>query len=272
MIRRQLRAMGCARFDLGILPDAGDMMLREGQRTTEIEKLIKWLRHENARGAHIYIRPAGTHSLSLIDDLTVGAIDRVRAEGFEPAVVVETSPNNFQAWLNHGRVLETAMSTRAAKYLAERFGGDPSSADCRHFGRLAGFINPKPERRLPSGLQPFTRLRSATGWVYSRAPEILANIENSKKDETVATEQSRMQHRHPQHVEEGRLNIFTLIPSMVVIFTAPTWRGRSMPPVVVFDCSRSKPRFSRYVISPRKAEEDGNWITCSGPPERPSLG
>src|SRR5262245_25557777 len=28
----------------------------------------------------------------------------MRKTGFEPAVVVETSPNNFQVWLNHGRV------------------------------------------------------------------------------------------------------------------------------------------------------------------------
>jgi RepB DNA-primase N-terminal domain len=67
----------------------------------------------------------------------------MKAERFEPAVVVETSPNTFQAWLNHGQVLDAAASTRAAKTLAERFGGDPSSTDWRHFGRLAGFTNPR---------------------------------------------------------------------------------------------------------------------------------
>ena len=92
---------------------------------------------------------------------------------------METSPNNFQAWLNHGQVLEAATSTRAAKALVERFGGDPSSADWRHFGRLAGFTNPKRERQLPSGLRPFARLRSATGRVYSRAAEFLAGIKIS---------------------------------------------------------------------------------------------
>jgi RepB DNA-primase from phage plasmid len=76
----QLSAMGCERFDLGILPDAGGMILRERQRAIDIEKVIKWLRRENARGAHIYIRPAGTHSLSLIDDLTAEAIDRMKAD------------------------------------------------------------------------------------------------------------------------------------------------------------------------------------------------
>jgi len=102
LVRAQLRAMSCERFDLGIRRDAGEMILREGQGAIEVEATIKWLRHENAKGAHIYIRPGGLHGLSLIDDLTVEAIDRMKVEGFEPAVVVETSPNNFQAWLNHG--------------------------------------------------------------------------------------------------------------------------------------------------------------------------
>jgi RepB DNA-primase from phage plasmid len=95
----------------------------------------------------------------------------MKAEGFEPAVV-ETSPNNFQAWLNHGQVLDALASTRAATQLAEQFGGDLSSADWRDFGRLAGCTNPKPERQLPSGMLPFARLRSATGRVYSKAAVI----------------------------------------------------------------------------------------------------
>ena len=59
-------------------------------------------------------------------------------------------------------MLAEALSTQAAKHLAERFGGDLGSADWRHFGRLAGFTNPKPNRRLASGLQPFARLLEAS--------------------------------------------------------------------------------------------------------------
>jgi len=123
--------------------------------------------------------------LSLLDDLTAEAIERMKAEGFEPAAVVETSPHNFQVWLNHGEILLAARSTAAAKELAERFGGDPSSADWRHFGRLAGFTNPKPERRLASGLRPFTRLRSAKGHVYSSAAEFLTGIGKNDESATV---------------------------------------------------------------------------------------
>ncbi len=185
LVRAQLRAMGCARFDLGVRRDGGEMVLREEQDAFAVVDAVKWLRHENAKGAHVYIRPAGVHSLSLLDDLTAEAIERMKAEGFEPAAVVETSPNNFQVWLNHGQVLGVTTSTAVAKQLAARFGGDPSSADWRHFGRLAGFTNPKPERQLPSGLRPFARLRSAKGRVYSQAVEFLSGIVKNAAPATV---------------------------------------------------------------------------------------
>jgi hypothetical protein len=79
----------------------------------------------------------------------------------------------FRAWLNHGQVLDTAASALAAKALAERIRDDPSSADWRNFGRLAGFTNPKRERRLSSGMWPFTWLRSATGQVHSKTAEFI---------------------------------------------------------------------------------------------------
>ena len=62
------------------------------------------------------------------------------------------------------------MSSWAAKELAKRFGGDLSSADWRHFGRLAGFTNRKHERVLPNGLGPFVRLRQCEGKIYNWAP------------------------------------------------------------------------------------------------------
>lgn len=68
-VRVHLKAMGCAHFDLGIRRDTGEMILREGQGALQVEQAIKWLRHETAKGAHIYIRPAGMHPFDLIDDL-----------------------------------------------------------------------------------------------------------------------------------------------------------------------------------------------------------
>jgi len=175
-IRRQLAAMGCARVDLGALSQSGRMILAEYCSAKVISTALRWLRRENAQGAHIFIRPSGIHRLSLVDDLTADAIAMMKRTGFEPALVVETSPANFQAWLKHGRILDQATSTTAAKELVRHFGGDPSSADWRHFGRLAGFTNQKPRRRLPNGLQPFVKLRECTGRIYAATKEFLDDI------------------------------------------------------------------------------------------------
>ena len=107
--------------------------------------------------------------------------------GFQPALVVETSPQNFQVWLNHGRTLDRNMSSWAAKELAKRFGGDLSSADWRHFGRLAGFTNRKPERLLPNGLAPFVRLRQCEGRTYDAAHEFLEEVKSLAEKAVAAT-------------------------------------------------------------------------------------
>ena len=187
----QLEAMGAATFDIGVKRFDGPMLLREGWGVRQVLKSLLWLRRENLNRGHIYVRPAGLHGLSLVDDLKTDALAQMKAEGFEPAVVVETSPGNLQAWLKHGAPLDEATSTRAAQLLAAHFGGDPGSADWRHFGRLAGFTNPKPNRRLASGLQPFSRLLEAGGQVYQQAPVFIAEVRAAMAAEAVSENGAR---------------------------------------------------------------------------------
>jgi hypothetical protein len=148
-------------------------------RTWDSESLLRsvgWLRLQNLHGRNIYIRPKGEHPLSLLDDLTSQAIEQMKSEGFNPAVVVETSLGNFQAWVNHGEVLPKDLSTRAARVLSQKFRGDPSSADWRHFGRLAGFTNRKNIHRRNDGLSPFVKLIEVTGEVYPQASAFLSDL------------------------------------------------------------------------------------------------
>jgi DNA primase RepB-like protein len=70
------------------------------------------------------------------------------------------------------------MSIWAAKELAKRFGGDLSSADWHHFGRLAGFTNQKPKRRLQTGLPPFVRLHECDGRTHTAAREFLEDVKS----------------------------------------------------------------------------------------------
>src|SRR5271154_6444168 len=95
----QLEALGAELFDIGVKRIDGTMVLREGWGAKQVLKSLLWLRRENLNRGHIYVRPAGTHGLSLADALKAAALVRMKADGFVPAAGVETSPGNFQAWL-----------------------------------------------------------------------------------------------------------------------------------------------------------------------------
>lgn len=180
-IERQVEAMGAEVFEVGLFKPGAtpEMMPRTWDKATLLRS-VGWLKYQNSQGRNIYIRPKGEHSLSLIDDLTRESVDRMKREGFEPCVVVETSPGNFQAWVNHGRVLPKAESTAAARALAERFGGDKGAADWRHFGRLAGLTNRKSKYQEPNGQFPFVRLLDGSpGLVYSTAAAFLKEVHAS---------------------------------------------------------------------------------------------
>ncbi len=163
-VATQVRAMGCTSYEIGVLDAAQGLMLLRTWTVAELEHGIAWLKRVNAHGHDIYIRPAGSVGLILLDDLDQAAIARLTHDGLQPAVVVETSPGNYQAWL---RVAEQPIApeqaTMVARILVERYGGDPASADWRHFGRLAGFTNRKPKHRQESGMQPFVLVQQAAG-------------------------------------------------------------------------------------------------------------
>lgn len=183
-VEQQIAAMGCEVYEIGLykphVPGTDtrepEMLPRTWDRATLI-KSVPWLRYQNSQGRNIYIRPKGEHHLSMVDDLTADAVRRMRAEGFGPTLVVETSPGNFQAWLNHAQVLPQRVSTIAARTLATKFGGDNGAADWRHFGRLAGFTNRKVKYQSQDGAYPFVQIIEArSDHVYAAAREFVANV------------------------------------------------------------------------------------------------
>ena len=201
VVERQLEAMASDVFEVGLFkpdaPEGAAIMVPRVWDTASLLKSIPWLRHENSDGRHIYVRPHGEHHLSLIDDLTPEAVRTMKREGFGPALVVETSPGNLQAWLRHADTLDRETSTAAARALAHRFGGDTGAADWRHYGRLSGFTNRKAKYRHPiTGLHPFVRLVEASGDVFSEAPRFIENI------------REQIEARHCEEAEWGAGRIF----------------------------------------------------------------
>lgn len=198
-VRKQMAAMVAGTFEVGIFDSDTERMILRTWNEEALFKSIAWLRFENLKGRNIYIRPAGTHSLSLVDDLTADSIARMKREGFAPALVVETSPRNFQAWLQHGGTLDKALSTAVAKALAKRFHGDQGSADWRHFGRLAGFTNRKEKYRQPQGRFPYVRLVETTGTTYQEAISFVPQVQAAlTKQIERAAELRRRLHSNPQ--------------------------------------------------------------------------
>ena len=188
-LQRQIAALDVPRFEVGIREaKTGQMMNREWSRA-EVEQSTAWLKRMNAKGNDIYIRPAGEHGLVLMDDLTPGALRNMARDGFAPAATVETSPGNFQAWVKlSDKALPADVRHIAARGLAQRYGGDPNSADSRHYGRLAGFTNQKPEH-TQEGRQPYVLARGCEGRTASAAPAYLAHIGQAR--DTAQAQQER---------------------------------------------------------------------------------
>jgi len=165
---------------------------------------IPLMKAHNARCAHIYIRPAGEHRYTVLDDLSAEAVEQLAADGFEPCAVVETSPGNFQAWLKHGDVYPAALSTFVAQTLARRYGADPNAADWRRFGRLPGFTNCKPKYRKANGLYPYVLLRSNSGVEFSSAARFclevtkLYQLNKQQREARAAQHQSKPVHTSGQ--------------------------------------------------------------------------
>jgi hypothetical protein len=160
---------------------------REWQ-ASEVIKALDWLKQQNHSGCHIYVRPSRSHAsrLILVDDLNPSTLAKMRSGPHTPAVIVQTSPANFQAWLKLANDEPADVRRHIARFLAHEYGGDPNSADAAHYGRLAGFTNRKPEHVDEAGRLPFVLLDSYNGQVASGSAELV-----SLAQQAVAHEQAQ---------------------------------------------------------------------------------
>ena len=131
------------------------------------ESTVRFLRIRNREGCDVYLQPyadnrnAGYILLDL-DHADAATLERMRINGHQPCVMLQTSPGHLQAWIQVSAVcLEPAMATTISRQLAHTYGGDLASADWRHLGRLAGFTNQKPLRHQSNGYAPWVRLLHA---------------------------------------------------------------------------------------------------------------
>ena len=178
ILRRFLRALGDCKYVFGVSSTTGVQRKTLSMEYMENDgKIIGWWRSANAAGSNIYVAPAPSNTadadaekyyaaIILVDDLTQDAVTAMYRSGYDPAAVVETSPNNFQAWVHiSSKNFAAAAIMKVARFLAKEFDGDMNAALPGQFGRLPGFTNRKDKyarMNTYGNIQfPFCRLRSA---------------------------------------------------------------------------------------------------------------
>jgi len=140
----------------------------------QIYKSIPWLKAQNFNGHDIFIRPKGSQGYIFFDDLSIRTVQRMKDDGYSPALLVESSPLNYHGWLKiSNNEISNEITTIICKEIAVKYGGDIDSADWRHYGRLAGFTNQKPEHINNNGKYPFVLLAEANGKICDKSTDLL---------------------------------------------------------------------------------------------------
>jgi len=142
-------------FEFGIRADRSDGS--SYVRTLEAsEKNTAFLRHRNAQGDDIFIRPVDHASFIFIDDL----IENNLASHFtRPGrLIVESSPGSFQVWIHSKRPL----SPEEKRHWQKSLGTDPGANSDIRWGRCPGFTNRKPKHRRDDGSYPMARIIKTT--------------------------------------------------------------------------------------------------------------
>jgi hypothetical protein len=186
-VSRQLEAMDCKRYEIGIRHPQKGMLIKMYKNASQVLGAVGWFKHKNAIGEDIYIRPARdvATSLVLIDDLDLATVRTLTDLGLQPTLVTETSAGNFQAWVRLSPDVQMpVIRTLVAERLAWELAADAKSAHFAHFGRLAGFTNCKPSRAV-NGRSPFVLIHAVTpGALIARGAELIA-LANARLREIV---------------------------------------------------------------------------------------
>jgi hypothetical protein len=201
-IAEQLSAFGCAKYEVQAIPHRGSEKRVDRLHTTDIPgvmKLRSYFGAKNMDGYDIYVRPAPVQidgvdhgqPFVFVDDLDLDQVRQLTKSGLPLAIQVESSPSNYHGWIRVGsKPLPAPELTAASQLIAKTIGGDPGAADWRHFGRLAGYTNQKPDRRLPTGQQPFVKIWGDKGHLVAKnGPALMSAARQMIQDQEAASAQ-----------------------------------------------------------------------------------
>ena len=142
------------------LVDASGKRITQPRRYShrQLIKSWKYLRYMNHQGYHVYGRPEGYEFIFIDDIPRKKLLDLVK---LKPALAMESSPNNFQAFLHLQQLPDSrAHAASICRNVCSYLDADLGSAEPDHVGRLPGFCNLKPEHQK-NGKYPLVILHHA---------------------------------------------------------------------------------------------------------------
>ena len=119
---------------------------------------IPYLKYQNAKGNHILIQPVRQEYYLLVDDLSWETICRhhkyPNGQWKTGRMIIETSPRNFQVWIQANRPLPLDEK----RYWLRKLQNDPGADPNNRWGRCPGFLNRKEKYRNQDGFYPLAKL------------------------------------------------------------------------------------------------------------------
>ncbi|WP_171238321.1 DNA-primase RepB domain-containing protein [Ruegeria sp. HKCCA5763] len=158
-LHKLVDALPCDTFDIRIISLGGKVVAWRQYTPKSFIKSADWFAAMSAQRHHVFFRPDGPLTHVLVDDISADALHLMACDGVRPSAVVETSPDNFQAWVTlSGRNHTLDVHAAACRILAEQYAGDRGSAKPTQHGRVPTTRNPKPSRALEDGTPPLVLL------------------------------------------------------------------------------------------------------------------
>ena len=153
------------------------------------------------RGENIYYTPLSEkrHHI-LIDDMSRDSLKKFQEDGFRPAVVLESSPGNYQCLLTIPK-LGTEHDRDVGNRITERLNreyGDKKLCGCIHPHRAPGFENRKPKHRREDGSFPQVKL------LFAERRECGKALELSKAINREYAEAAHKRRERPRVIPSGR--------------------------------------------------------------------
>lgn len=124
-----------------------------GYKADVVLDKIELMNNLNSKGENIYLTPLSEkYYFILVDDLSKVNLERFLKDGFKPCVVLESSPENFQAILKIPKnETENEIGNTLIRNLNQTY-GDPNLAGVVHPHRAPGFYNQKEKYKINNEL------------------------------------------------------------------------------------------------------------------------